>query len=188
MSRARSLRPWIRALHRDAGYFVVGLTVIYAVSGLAVNHIADFDPSFSQLERTHQLPLPLPADDDAVATLAQRHAGIDGAPEEVYRADDSQLDVVFAERTLHVDIRTGAVLEQGQSPRFFLRVANWLHLNRGKRAWTFIADGYAILLLGLALSGLFMLPGRKGLGGRGAVIAGLGVLVPVVYVVWSGGP
>lgn len=188
MSRARSLRPWVRALHRDAGYFVVGLTVIYAVSGLAVNHIADFDPSFSQLERTHQLPLPLPVDDDAVAALAQRHAGIEGAPEEVHRADDSQLDVVFAERTLHVDTRTGAVLEQGQSPRFFLRVANWLHLNRGKRAWTFIADGYAILLLGLALSGLFMLPGRKGLGGRGAVIAGLGVLVPVVYVLWSGGP
>ena len=34
-------RPWIRAIHRDVGYFSVGLTFIYALSGLAVNHIAD---------------------------------------------------------------------------------------------------------------------------------------------------
>ena len=28
-------RPWLRALHRDAGYTAVGLTIIYAASGLA---------------------------------------------------------------------------------------------------------------------------------------------------------
>ena len=33
-------RPWLRAIHRDVGYFSVGLTFIYALSGLAVNHIA----------------------------------------------------------------------------------------------------------------------------------------------------
>ena len=35
------VRPWLRAVHRDAGYFGVGLTLVYALSGLAVNHIAD---------------------------------------------------------------------------------------------------------------------------------------------------
>ena len=80
------------------------------------------------------------------------------------------------------------VVEEGQTPRLLLRVANWLHLNRGKQAWTYVADAYAVLLLYLAASGLFMLPGRKGLLGRGGLIALAGAAVPIVYVVLSGGP
>ena len=38
-------------------------------------------------------------------------------------------------------------------------------------------------LLFLALSGMFMLPGRKGLAGRGALLVGVGLAVPVLYVV-----
>jgi hypothetical protein len=45
-----------------------------------------------------------------------------------------------------------------------------------------------VLLLFLATSGLFMLAGRKGLLGRGGVLLVLGILVPVLYVVLSGGP
>jgi hypothetical protein len=181
-------RPWLRALHRDAGYLIIGLTVIYALSGLAVNHIADWDPSFRQFERTHQVPAPLPDDDEAAAAAVTGALGVKEKPDDVYRADETQLDIVFEKRTLHVDTQTGKVVEEGQSDRFFLRLANWLHLNRGKKAWTLIADGYAILLLFLALSGLFMIPGRKGLVGRGAIIAILGASVPIVYVTWSGGP
>ena len=33
---------------------------------------------------------------------------------------------------------------QQRSSRFFLRVANWLHYNRGKKAWTYVADVYAV--------------------------------------------
>jgi hypothetical protein len=61
-------------------------------------------------------------------------------------------------------------------------------LNRGKKAWKYVADGYAVFLLFLAASGLFMIPGRKGIMGRGAILALLGALVPVLYVVLSGGP
>jgi hypothetical protein len=41
-SRTRRIkwRPTLRALHRDFGYLAVGLTFVYALSGLAVNHIA----------------------------------------------------------------------------------------------------------------------------------------------------
>lgn len=187
-TRSFAWRPWLRALHRDFGYLVIGLTVIYAVSGLAVNHIADWDPSFRQVERTHQLATPLPEQDDAAAAAVLAALGVKETPREVYRADDSQLDVVLDQRTFHVDTQSGKVVEEGQSPRWFLRLANWLHLNRGKQAWTVVADGYAVLLLFLAISGLFMIPGRKGLLGRGALIALIGAAIPVAYVAWSGGP
>ena len=179
-------RPWLRALHRDAGYFVIGLTVIYALSGLAVNHITDWDPSFHQIERTHQVQTPIPEDDAEAAQAVLSALGVSEKPSEVYRADDSQLDIVLAQRTLHVDTESGKVLEEGQSPRFFLRLANWLHLNRGKKAWTYVADGYAAGLMILALSGMFMIAGRKGLIGRGAVLVGLGIAVPVLYVTFAG--
>jgi uncharacterized protein len=180
-------RPWLRAFHRDIGYFVVGLTFIYALSGLAVNHIADWDPSFHQIDRTHELGGPLSGSDDAIAQRVLEKLAIDEKPREVYRAE-RQLEIVFDKRSLHVDVDSGRVQEEGQEARLFLRLANWLHLNRGKKAWTIVADGYAVFLLFLACSGLLMIPGRKGLMGRGALIALAGAAVPALYVVLSGGP
>lgn len=184
----RRWRPWLRALHRDAGYLAVGLTLIYAISGLAVNHIEDWDPNFVSFERTHAIGVPLPADDAAAAAEVLDQLGIGERPLDVYRASETQLEILFEKRSLHVQTATGVVVEEGQRDRTLLRVANWLHLNRGKKAWTWVADGYAVFLLFLATSGLFMLPGRRGLRGRGAVLVGLGVTVPVLYVVLSGGP
>lgn len=186
--RKLKLRPRLRALHRDIGYFAVGLTIVYATSGLAVNHLKDWDPNFHQVNRSHQLQLPLPKDDAAAAKSALGSLGVREEPREVYRASATQLDLVFDQRTFHVDTTTGLVHEEGQAARPLLRAANWLHLNRGKKAWTYVADSYAVFLLFLAISGLFMIPGKKGLIGRGAIVALLGAAVPILYVVLSGGP
>jgi hypothetical protein len=181
-------RLWLRAIHRDVGYFSVGLTFIYAVSGLAVNHISDWEPNFRQISRQHQLPLPLPSEDPSIAQRAVDSLALQEPIREVFRADPDTLEVVFDQRTLRIDTRTGAMQEDAQEPRFFLRAANWLHLNRGKKAWTIIADGYAAFLLLLSISGLWMFPGRKGLLGRAGLIAVAGALVPALYVTLSGGP
>lgn len=187
-ARRVNVRPWLRAIHRDAGYIGVGLTLVYALSGLAVNHVADWDPSFGSIDATHQLAAPLPRDAEAASQSVLGSLGVREAPREVYAAGDDAVDIVLEHRTLHVTPSTGKVVEEGQTPRWFLRAANWLHLNRGKRAWTYVADTYAVILLYLAISGLFMIPGRKGLLGRGAVLAALGAAVPIGYVVLSGGP
>ncbi len=182
------VRPWVRAVHRDLGYAAVGLTFVYAASGLAVNHIADWDPNFHNTTRefTVQLPGGVQSDDDVAAVIAAS-AGIKEKPKEVYREGDD-LEILYDRRTLHVTLATGHVLEERQEPRFLLRFANWLHLNRGKKAWKYFADAYAAGLLLLATSGLFMLPGKKGLIGRGAVFVAIGIAIPVAYVVLSNGP
>ncbi|MEM7159768.1 MAG: PepSY-associated TM helix domain-containing protein [Myxococcota bacterium] len=182
------LRKWLRALHRDFGYIAVGLTFIYALSGLAVNHIADWDPNFENYEREFTVEAPLPDDDEQAAAIVQKAAGVQGEPLDIYRVTDDLLEVTYDDRTLHVTMSSGRVFEEGQEPRFFIRAANWLHLNRGKKAWTWFADGYAIVLLFLATSGIFMLPGRKGLVGRGAVLIGLGIAVPLIYLTYVGSP
>jgi hypothetical protein len=45
-----------------------------------------------------------------------------------------------------------------------------------------VADSYAVLLALLALTGIFIVRGRKGLAGRGGVLMALGILLPIAYV------
>ena len=179
-------RPWLRAIHRDVGYLAVGLTLVYALSGLAVNHIADWDPNFKSYEHTQRVALPLPADDTAASRQVLGALHIAGEPRDVYRASPTQLEISFDKRTVHVDTTTGRVVDEGQEPRFFLRTANWLHLNRGKKAWRWFADSYAVFLLYLALSGIFMLPGKRGIRGRGAIFVLLGIALPLGYLALAG--
>jgi hypothetical protein len=169
------------------GYLGVGLTLVYALSGLAVNHIADWDPNFQNYDRAHELG-PLAGSAEEIATNVARRLAISEAPREVYAADSSSVDVVYDRFTLHVNAKSGHVLEEGQKPRFLLRIANWLHLNRGKKAWRYIADTYAIALALLSISGMFMIKGRQGLLGRGAVLVAVGVAIPIVYVSLAGAP
>lgn len=182
------VRPWIRALHRDLGYLAVGLTFIYAASGLAVNHLADWDPNFQHAAHTWQLGKIDAPDDDAIARAVLSKLAITEKPTEIFRPSPDRIDILLDRRTLHVDPETGEVFDEAQKPRLLLRIANWLHLNRGKKAWTYFADGYAGGLLLLATSGLFMLPGRKGFFGRGAILVGIGIAIPMLYVHFSGGP
>jgi hypothetical protein len=181
-------RAWVRAIHRDLGYLAVGLTVVYALSGLAVNHVGDWDSNFESYQKQIDLGGPIAGDDQAIARTVFEKLGVSGEARDVYRESATAITITLDKRTLHVDPSSGHVLDEGQRPRFFLRAANWLHLNRGKRAWTRIADLYAGGLLLLALSGMFMLPGKKGLIGRGAILVLLGALVPILYVTLSGGP
>ena len=197
-----ALRPWVRAVHRDIGYVAVGLTLVYALSGLAVNHITDWkdgDANFANYSSEIDVA-PLPPrthgpgdgdpekDDRAVSDAVRAKLGITQEPREIYRVGPTKIDITFDKRTVHVDEGTQRVVDEGQRPRFFLRAANWLHLNRGKKQWTYFADAYAAGLLILALSGIFMIPGKKGFVGRGAVLVGIGIAIPVLYVTLSGGP
>ena len=179
-------RAWLRAVHRDFGYLAVGFTLIYALSGIAINHISDWDPNFSSVEKTLTIaPISVDLSDAEAVKLVTEAAGT-GKPDDIYRAGD-EIRLSYSNGT-QVTAIGESVTVQARSPRFFLRVANWLHYNRGKKAWTYMADLYAIMLLYLAISGIFMIKGRLGLRWRGAILISLGLGVPLAYVVLSGGP
>ena len=190
----RRWRSWLRALHRDAGYFVIGLTFVYALSGIAVNHLADWDPNFEQVDRVVKLGAI-----DAKAELKRRGASglsellaekfeLEGPPLDIYQEEPESLELTFEETTLYIDLEKNQVRQEGQRPRFLLRVVNWLHLNRGKAAWTYIADLYAGILLYLAVSGYFMIRQKRKLFNRREFFVLLGIALPIGYVVLSGGP
>lgn len=180
-------RRWLRGLHRDVGYFAVGLTLVYAISGIAVNHIATWDPSFEQFTRTITVG-PLTGDEAAIAARALAELGLDETPSDIYQASATRLDITLEHSTVHVNPTTGTIAEEGQRPRPVLRAMNWLHLNRGKEAWTLFADLFAGGLVFLAISGLFMVKGRGGVIGWRALYVAAGAAIPIGYLVASGGP
>jgi len=180
-------RGWLRAVHRDFGYLAIGFTVIYAVSGIAQNHIEDWgDVSYKASERTVQIA-PI-TETEPTATAVGRvvaAAGL-GEPTSVTRAgDELRLEYKGGEKVTAI---AGDVTVQTRERRAFIGVANWLHKARGKKAWKYIADVYALFLLYLAISGIFMIKGKLGLKWRGGTLIGAGVAVPALYVALAGGP
>jgi hypothetical protein len=180
-------RGWLRSVHRDFGYLAIGFTVIYAVSGIAQNHIEDWgDVSYKASERTvHIAPL-TETEPTAAATARVVAAANLGEPTTITRAgDELRLDYKGGEKVTAIE---GTVTIQTRERRAFIGVANWLHKARGKKAWKYIADVYALFLLYLAISGIFMIKGKLGFKWRGATLIGAGVAVPVLYVLLAGGP
>lgn len=182
---ASQWRNGLRSLHRDAGFLVVGMTFVYALSGLAVNHIESWDPNFVPIERETTLA-EMPKENDAIVRSALDWYGGNVEPDDVFWSSDSEAEVVIGEATLQIDAKSGHVVAKDRRSRFFLRAANWLHLNRGKRAWTYFADGYAILLLFLASSGVTMLKARQGILGRPGILLVLGIVIPFAFVHLAG--
>jgi hypothetical protein len=180
-------RAWLRSVHRDFGYVSVGFTFIYAISGIAQNHLEEWgDISFSYVETTSKIaPIPetLP---DAAAIAQVTAAAARGTPSETFRAGD-EVRLTFPDGSKVSAIGTTLTL-QHRKLRPFIGVANWLHRARGKPAWKYISDIYALMLLYLSISGLLLIKGKLGFKWRGAALLVAGVCVPVVYVGLSGGP
>jgi uncharacterized protein len=180
-------RAWLRAVHRDIGYLAVGFTVIYALSGIAMNHIEDWDPNFHATEITRKItPIAGELSDAEATRRIAAVVGATGAIDDVYRAGD-EVRLSYHDGTKLTAIGDTLTVQRRRD-RWFFRVADWLHATRGKQAWKFIADVYAALLLYLAISGIFMIKGRLGLRWRGAALIALGLAAPIGYLVVSGGP
>ena len=182
------LRKLIIATHRDVGYFFAGLTVIYAVSGIAVNHIEDWNPSYVIRTETVSVGELPSADSQTIAGTVLKRLGITERPESTVRMTPDQLKIFLHQRTLTVTVPTGEVVDEHARRRYAFFEVNYLHLNHGKGFWTWFADVYAVGLLLLACTGIFIITGRRGLGGRGRWLLLAGLAIPLVYlilVVWS---
>ncbi len=178
------LRKLIIATHRDVGYVVAGLTVMYAVSGIAVNHIEDWNPNYvvsTETLNVGTLPTEAGADDLAVEVL--RRLEIVAEPRSALRLGPDQLKVFLDNRTLTVSLPDGTVRDERATRRAGFFHVNYLHLNHGKGVWTWLADAYAVALLVLAGTGIFIITGKKGLGGRGRWLLLAGLALPLVYLV-----
>ena len=172
-------------LHRDIGYLGVGLSLVFGISGLALNHRADWNPSYKE-ERTTRKIAPLTAKDrEGQVKEALSLLGITETPKNSFRPDPDTLQIFLQDKTYAIDVPTGAVIVDGVHPRPVLFELNQMHLNAGKGVWTLIADVYAVALIFMAISGMFVLKGPLGITGRGGVLVSFGLLLPLAYWLYT---
>ena len=180
----KKLRSWIRAWRRDVGYFLSALVCVYAISGAAVNHIDDWNPSYAMEHRDVEIGA---LSGDMNAMQAQVVERLSLGPDLVkgrHLLSKTAFVVFLIEGG---EVRLNPTDGQGHlkliTPRRPLFDFNVLHLNHVKGAWTWFADAVAFLLLSLAITGLFMLKGQSGLAGRGKWFVAAGIATPVAFLV-----
>ena len=83
-----------------------------------------------------------------------------------------------------VDLRTGRGQLKLLSKRPVLFEVNALHLNNLKGIWTWVADLFAIALIVLAITGITMMKGDRGITGRGKYFIAAGLAIPVGFILY----
>ena len=176
-------RKWFRVVHRDFGYLFFGLTLVYSLSGIALNHLDDWNPNYIIVRKDIQIdPGQIRRNmtrDEARALLEP--IGEAGSYKNHYFPEEGQMKIFLKGGSAYIDTKTGEGLLERVSRRPFFREMNWLHYNP-EVSWTWISDVFAGALIILAITGLFLVRGAKGITGRGAWMTILGILLPIIFL------
>ncbi len=177
-------RKWNNILHRDIGYLTVGLTIIFAVSGIAVNHVEDWNPNF-HIEK-EKIDIGAVNEENIQETITEvlHRLGISDQSQGFFQPAPNILQIFLENVKIELNTSTGKGEIERVEERFLLRDFNYLHLNHAKKTWTYFSDLYAVALLFLAISGMFVLKGSKGLSGRGKWLVGIGVVIPILFLMY----
>ena len=174
-------RRWNNILHRDIGYLSVAMTLIYSISGLAVNHVADWNPNYSKGKDFAKVEPFVAMSKESIISEALQKLNLSEEPKNFFRPDPETAQLFYQNKTYSIDLPTGNVLIESTTRRYVLFEMNQLHVNAPKGVWTYIADLFALSMIFIGITGLFMLKGKTGLLGRGKWLVGIGVLIPILY-------
>jgi hypothetical protein len=178
-----NLRKWNRILHRDLGYIFFGMTIIYALSGIALNHLKEWNPNY--IISRQQVKVALPGDRDAIDKKAAldilEGAGETAGYKKHYFPEANRLKIFIEGGSLEINTDSGeGVIEKIERRPIFYEI-NFLHYNPGKW-WTWFSDIFAAALILIAITGLFIIKGNKGITGRGAWLTALGIALPLLFL------
>ncbi|PLX01756.1 MAG: hypothetical protein C0595_13565 [Marinilabiliales bacterium] len=174
-------RKWNRVIHRDFGYLFLGMTIIYALSGIALNHIGDWNPNYIITNEEIQIdPISDRPDRESVKQIVDK-IDSDLDYKNHYFPDDEYLKIFVEDGIVHINMETGEGLVEVNKQRSVFREVNYLHYNPIKY-WTIFSDIFAGALIIIAISGILIPRGKQGISGRGAWMSLLGILIPVIYL------
>ncbi len=179
--KSNDVRRWLRIIHRDLGYLMVGICLVYAISGILLTHMNGKDPAYRSSSYT--LTLPAGLDQTQLTALWQEDSSRPALRS--IKPIDAQYSRLLLQGGVGVyNTADGTLDYEMHQKRELIYWINKLHYNRVE-GWSFMADLFAVSLIFFAVSGLFMVPGRKGFLGRGKWFLLVGLLIPAVYVLFT---
>ena len=176
------IRKLLRILHRDLGYFIVGMTIVYALSGIYLNHRHDFNPDYKIFITDFQAELP----SKSASTTNEVKAALKFVDDAVvykkhYINNQGQIKVFIENGEAVINPETGKGTMQYLQKRPFIFSINMLHRATLGTLWKWVSDLMAVILIFVAVSGLFLLKGKRGFNRWGWWFMVAGIVVPLVF-------
>lgn len=173
-------------MHRKLGYLFFGMAIVYGVSGIALNHHIARHWNPSLVERSESIQGVRPMDRESVGKEYIQEilekAGEKDNYKQYYFPGQGSLLIYLDKGHINVNLETGEATVIKIRNRRVFREMNFLHYNKPKQLWTYFADLFAFSLIVLAVSGLFMARGKKGIRGQGGILLGVGIIIPLVFL------
>ncbi|MCK9219514.1 MAG: PepSY-associated TM helix domain-containing protein [Bacteroidales bacterium] len=185
--QTKTLRKWNNALHRDIGYLCVGMTLIYAISGIVLNHFkaGDFShPDYSQSSINMKVDLPQNGKVDQTYVFNILEKIKERKSYKSFVTGEGYLQIFLTNGSVYIDLNNGEAQVEKKTPRYIIREFNQLHFNNLKRFYTWFSDIFAAGLITLAITGLFVLRGKNGIVGRGAWLTAIGIIIPALFLIF----
>lgn len=174
---------WNVACHRDLGYFFSSLIILYCISGISLNHVNDWNPDFIITRDTIHLPHTY-TKDQLKADKIKEFGKI--VHENTYKVFDfptpNQVKIYYDNASLHINLENGTGIYEVVAKRHLFYESNVLHRN-SLRGWKWVSDIFALMLIVISITGLFVLKGKYGLQRRGIWIVLAGLLLPLGAII-----
>lgn len=181
-----SIRKWSRILHRDLSFFFTGMILIYAISGVVMNHRDTMSPHYSVELINFTLDTKLPSvkeeiTKDLVVEILKPLGEADNYTKHYFPGDSLMKVFIKGGSSLVVNRETNLAIYEKLTKRPVMSFMAKLHYNPG-RWWTHFADLFAVGLVIITLSGLVMIKGSKGIWGRGGIELIIGMIIPLLFL------
>ena len=176
-----------RNLHRDLGYFYIGLIVSFAFSGLMMNHRESWHPDKYTIE-TKAIEVQLPEESEINEKFAEdlgKKLGIDDKFRR-HMIKKGTFKISFEKHDVEIDMKTG----KGEIVSFLktpiISQSMGLHKN-SSNFWIYYSDFFALSLITIALTGTIMIKaGKFSWKNRGWKLAVAGVVFPLLFLILFG--
>ncbi len=179
----KNLRKWSRIIHRDIGFFFIGASIIYGLSGLALNHLKDWNPNYSvSINSFHSdVSFQKGISKDKLAEWITNQ-GFNGEYKTHYYPEKDKIKIYLTNNiTIYYDLASNEGTAETLKRRPIFYQTNHLHYNPNKW-WKWFSDAFAVSLIIFAITSLFMVRGKKGAWGRGGIYIFLGILIPLLIL------
>ena len=174
-------RKWNRAVHRDFGYFFLGMTIIYALSGIAINHLKDWNPNYVvTVDEIHIAPFSEKPGKEHLKAILSTYGEEENYRNHYFPSED-MVKIFIEDGTAFINLNTGEGLIEKTRQRAIFREVNYLHYNPIKY-WTWFSDIFSGALILLGITGILIPRGAKGITKRGVWLTILGIAIPLIYL------
>jgi uncharacterized protein len=172
-----------RVTHRDIGYLIAGLTIIYSLSGIALNHKNDWNPNYvydnrdfiSDIRTTRE------AFNNDVAVKLLQSIKVDPSFKTYYFPSGKTVTIFIDGGLVKLNTETGEGVVERITKRPLFYQINLLHYNPGKW-WKYFSDIFCLALIIVTITGLFIIKGKNGIQKRGAILTIIGILLPLIFL------